>query len=316
MIVVVSYPDDPHAERVIGLLRQRGKDVLLLNVADLPHKATLTVDYGGCCQPRLDYRVGDADAIDLSTATAVWWRRPQVANVAGVSDPDALVFAAGEWHEAISGVWQLMEARWVNPPAADDAASHKAYQLRIAAELGLKVPQTLMTSDPDRARAFIETHGVGKTIFKTFSCTHQVWRETRPVRAEELQNLDALRLAPVIFQEYIPADADLRVTIVGDQVFAAAIHSAETEYPFDFRMVLGQAKVEAVELPAPVREKLLRFMRRLGLVYGAIDLRRTPSGDHVFLEVNTAGEFLFVEERAGLPVSSALADWLATPASH
>jgi glutathione synthase/RimK-type ligase-like ATP-grasp enzyme len=81
-------------------------------------------------------------------------------------------------------------------------------------------------------------------------------------------------------------------------------------------MVLGQAKVEAVELPTAVREKLLRFMRRLGLVYGAVDLRRTPSGDHVFLEINTAGEFLFVEERAGLPVSSALADWLSTPVAR
>jgi ribosomal protein S6-L-glutamate ligase RimK-like protein len=316
VIVVVSYPDDPHAERVIGLLRQRGEDVLLLNVADLPHKATLTIGHGGCCQSLLEYRLGDGPPVDLSSAKSVWWRRPQVANVSGVSDHNAQVFAAGEWHEAVAGVWQLMPARWVNPPAADEVASHKAYQLRVAAELGLRIPRTLMTSDPDRARAFIEDQGVGQTIFKTFSCTYQVWRETRPVRDEELRNLDALRLAPVIFQEYIEAEADLRVTVVGDQVFAAAIHAADTEYPFDFRMVLGQAKVEAVELPAPVREKLLRFMRRLGLVYGAIDLRRTSSGEHVFLEINTAGEFLFVEERAGLPVSAALADWLATPAAH
>ena len=60
-------------------------------------------------------------------------------------------------------------------------------------------------------------------------------------------------------------------------------------------------------------------MRRLGLVYGAMDLRRTPDGDHVFLEVNTAGEFLFVEERTGQPISRAIADWLAStrrPRAH
>jgi hypothetical protein len=55
-------------------------------------------------------------------------------------------------------------------------------------------------------------------------------------------------------------------------------------------------------------------MDRLGLVYGAIDLRRTPEGEHVFLEVNTAGEFLFVQERTGLPIAEAVADWLARPA--
>ena len=31
----------------------------------------------------------------------------------------------------------------------------------------------------------------------------------------------------MIFQELVPAEVDLRVTIVGDQVFAAAIHSQE-----------------------------------------------------------------------------------------
>ena len=54
-------------------------------------------------------------------------------------------------------------------------------------------------------------------------------------------------------------------------------------------------------------------MERLGLVYGAIDLRRTPEGEHVFLEINTAGEFLFVEERTGQPIARAVADWLARP---
>ena len=54
-------------------------------------------------------------------------------------------------------------------------------------------------------------------------------------------------------------------------------------------------------------------MERLGLVYGAIDLRRTPEGDHVFLEVNTAGEFLFVEERTGQPIARAIAEWLTRP---
>ena len=57
-------------------------------------------------------------------------------------------------------------------------------------------------------------------------------------------------------------------------------------------------------------------MKRLGLVYGAIDLRRTPAGDYVFLEVNTAGEFLFVEERTGQPIAAAVADWLTKPGSR
>jgi len=125
--------------------------------------------------------------------------------------------------------------------------------------------------------------------------------------------IDAVRLAPVIFQAYVPAEVDLRVTVVGDHLFPAAIHSQSTDYPVDFRMSLGQARTEPAELPADVHCQLKVLMDRLGLVYGAIDMRRTPQGEYVFLEINTAGEFLFIEERTGQSISRALAEWLATP---
>ena len=153
-------------------------------------------------------------------------------------------------------------------------------------------------------------------MFKTFSCTHTIWRETRLVREDALSLLDTVRLAPVIFQEYIPADFDLRVTVVGTRVFPAAIHSQETDYPIDFRMSLGQARTEPATLPAALERRLLSLMERLGLEYGAIDLRRTPDGEYVFLEVNTAGEFLFVEERTGQPIARAVAELLATPSER
>jgi glutathione synthase/RimK-type ligase-like ATP-grasp enzyme len=52
-------------------------------------------------------------------------------------------------------------------------------------------------------------------------------------------------------------------------------------------------------------------MRRLGLVYGAIDLRLTGDGRYVFLEINPAGQFRYVEEQTGQPLAAALAARLA-----
>jgi glutathione synthase/RimK-type ligase-like ATP-grasp enzyme len=105
---------------------------------------------------------------------------------------------------------------------------------------------------------------------------------------------------------------DLRITVVGDQLYAAEIDARRTSYPFDMRMVIGEAPVEVVELPSAVREKILCLMRELGLVYGAIDMRRTTDGEFFFLEVNPAGQWLFVEQRTGLPISKALPELLAT----
>ena len=314
MIVAVSYPEDPHAQRVLEHLDAAGQEALLLDLADLPDRATLTVDYDHGTADALELRRDGQPVVDLTRAAAVWWRRPQAVNPSSVTDPEVRLFTENEWHEAINGLWQLLDVRWVNDPVRDEVAARKALQLRVAAELGLRVPRTLITSDPARAAAFIEAEGVGRTIYKSFSCTHTIWRETRLVSDEVLPLLDSVRLAPVIFQEYVPADVDLRVTVVGERIFAAAIHSQETDYPIDFRMSLGQANVEPAELPPRIERLLHALMARLGLAYGAIDLRRTPDGDCVFLEVNTAGEFLFVEERTGQPIARALAELLATPA--
>ena len=76
-------------------------------------------------------------------------------------------------------------------------------------------------------------------------------------------------------------------------------------------MVIGEGTVAAVELPTALQMRLLALQKSLGLVYGAIDLRRTDEGEYYFLEVNPAGQWMFVEQRTGLPIAQAHADLLA-----
>ena len=96
---------------------------------------------------------------------------------------------------------------------------------------------------------------------------------------------------------------------VGEQIFAAAIHSQETEYPLDFRLALDTTgvRMSAVELPSGVEDALRRLLKAAGLRYGAIDMRMTPDGDYVFLEINPAGQWRFVEEVTGQPITDAMA---------
>ena len=311
VIVVISHAGDPHARHVLDLLEADGRPHFLLDLAHFPDQATLTVELDRDGVPRLVIEHETYGTVDLAECRSVWWRRPQVADLRAITDPAIAQFAYGEWSEAMSGLWQLLPAaRWINDPDRDSAASHKLGQLRLAAAVGLAVPASLVTTDGDEASSFIARHGVGRTIFKTFSCTHEVWRETRVVTDADLGALSRLRVTPVIFQECVEG-VDLRVTVIGRAIFAAEIDASTTSSPFDFRPVLGDARVRAVELPDAVNKSLLRMMDRFGLEYGAFDLRRTPQGEHVFLEVNTAGEFLFVEHRTGLPIARALADHLA-----
>jgi hypothetical protein len=146
----------------------------------------------------------------------------------------------------------------------------------------------------------------GQVIRKAFRNIAQAPRETTLVREEDLTMIDAVRYAPVIFQRYVPVELDLRVTVVEDDVFAAAIRSGP-DYQADYRLGLASATVTAYELPHDVAARLLDLMKALRLSFGAIDMRVTPDGEHVFLEVNPAGEYLFISERTGQPIPAAIA---------
>jgi hypothetical protein len=307
MILVISSIADGHAREVLAALAKKGGAATLLDLACFPVQFKLTVGFEAEGGPAVRFDLPE-QSLDLAGRHVVWWRRPQPLGLhAELRGQQHQQFALSEAHSALSGLWQLLDAYWINQPTRDEVASCKLYQLQVAREIGLRIPHTCVTNDPDVAARFIARRGAEHTVCKAFSGTEQAWRETRLVGQRELEVLDHVRFAPVIFQEYIPADADLRITVVGDQLFSAAIYSQETEYPVDFRMAMDQARIEAFALPPLVTVQLHALMARLGLVYGAIDMRRTPQGDYVFLETNSAGQWLFIEQRTAQPITEALA---------
>jgi hypothetical protein len=302
VILIVSKPGDLHAEAVMREIGLQGGASHLLDLSRFPAEARLSVAYRDAGL-QIDYaEIGEA--VDLSAVRAVWWRRPQPFGFEdGLDCGINGRFAHNECREAIDGLWQLLDAYWVNDPLRDDRAHRKLLQLKIATELGISIPRTLVTSDPARAKAFLAE---GTNIYKPFSGLEEAWRETRLVGSEERSSLDLVRHAPVIFQRYVEG-VDVRVTVVGDAVFAAEIDVRAADYPVDFRMSMAGARIDRCTLPEAVTRSIHALMRKLGLVYGALDFRRRPDGTYVFLEINPAGQWLFVEDATGLPIARRLA---------
>jgi len=308
-IVVFSEPTDVHAQSVIRELAKAGEsDVRLVDLRDVPQRASVTMAFSNAHGSGFELAIGNGPPVRLDAVQSFWWRRPQTFVLPGGMDANSQHFALTELSTAFQGLWQCTTGLWINDPVRDSAAAHKPWQLETARDVGLPIPDTLMTTDPEKVRAFWESRR-GEVIYKPFLQTFHSWRETRQLKREELALLDSVRLAPVIFQSLVPGAADLRVTIIGDEIFPAAVDIDKMEYKLDVR--LNQQAYERHQLPADVGAKLLELMRRLGLEYGAIDLRLTPDGEYVFFEVNPAGQFLFVEHACGLPISAALAARLA-----
>lgn len=301
MILIVSAPGDVHAEAVQREIGHLGGESRILDLSSFPARASLSIDYAGS-RPTIVF--DDGDPLDFSAVGSIWWRRPQPFGFdAALDDHVGLRFALAECTEAVTGLWQILDAFWINDPHWDDRAHRKVLQLAVAREIGMRLPRTVVTSDPRRARAFVAE---GTNIYKPFSATESDWRETRIVTAEDIAQLDLLRHAPLILQRYIEG-VDVRVTCVGDRIFAAEIDVRASSYPVDFRMSMADARIAPCILPETLETSIRLLMRRLKLVYGALDFRRTPDGEHIFLEVNPAGQWLFVEEPTGLPIAREIA---------
>lgn len=303
MILIISHPDDLHARAVGTHLTMAGTEWHILNLARFPRRARMVLRYDGRSS-QLGWCDDDGGVTDLDRVAAVWWRRPQPLEF----EPGlhAMGFAASECAEALAGLWLALPAGWINPPLQDEAAGRKAWQLRLAGQLGLDPPETLVTTCPDTAAAFLAK--LGDVICKPFAGDPHHWRETRRVAEAERAQLAQLRHAPAILQQRIDG-ADIRVTVVGRRIFAAEIDTSRGTYADDFRMN-RDVRITATQLPASSEDRILGLMQRLGLVYGALDFRREPCGRLRFLEINPAGQFLFVEEQTGQPIARALAQQL------
>ncbi len=311
MILIISSSQDGHAQTVLDRLHKRGCNAAMLDLALFPQELQLSIDFDSRAGRKLSVRGGssdvfstDGDTLNFAECDVVWWRRPQPFKLHDAVDNHTdNSFAYTECEAAFWGLWLTLDAFWINHPSLDADAARKVYQLKVAQELGLEIPTTRITNSPERAQEFSARFGPDATVYKAFSGTREAWRETRLLKPEEVGMLENVKYAPVIFQEYVPADVDLRISMVGDDVFAAAIHSQNTSYKVDFRMTMEEAPVEAFDLPETVVKQLQLYMKRLGLVYGAIDMRLTPDGRYVFLEINPSGQWLFIEHRTGQAIT-------------
>ncbi len=315
MILIISYPEEDHTIAVAEQLRQMGRDFAEINLGDMPARRGFSFSWPPA--QGTGHLVDGVDGvIDLAQTRAVWWRRVQAFTIdPAITRHDQRIFAESETSQAVIGVLDTLDCAWVNPRGADEAAHRKPLQWSAALACGLNVPRTFVTTKPDDARAFLASLKGARAVYKPFLASIEDWRETRIVEPSDVERLDAVRYAPVLFQEYV-SGVDIRVTVIGDRVFAAEIDARKTSYPYDMRMVVGEADVRPVTLPSEVERALLALHRRLGLVYGASDFRRTDDGHYHFFEVNPAGQWLFVEKRTGLQITTAIAEHLAQAANQ
>jgi hypothetical protein len=254
---------------------------------------------------------------------AVLFRHLRLPRAPEIADPEARRLAEAEMRSALEGALLSMEpVLWLNHPLANQHARNKLLQLRLASRLGLAVPETLVTADPTQIRKlYKEWNGAlvaklvgGQLAADTVDTQYVI--HTTLIGPEDLQDDGALSACPAIYQRRVDKLYDVRVTVVGDEIFPCRIASQESETAqVDWRMA-GHAALDhrPYALDPSVANRCRALMRELGLQMAGIDLIVTPEGDTVFLEINAAGQWAWVEQATGLPIAAAIARRLAAAA--
>jgi MvdC family ATP-grasp ribosomal peptide maturase len=317
LVLLVTHSGDHFTvERVAEALARRGARALRFDTDLFPGEVRLSA----ALRPGGAERVLGLGAVEVesSEVRAVWARRVWPPRLSDNLDERFRAACTRETGAALEGFFDgLGGARWVNDPRSERAAENKLLQLRAARESGLDIPPTLLTNDAERARAFFDAEG-GRVVAKLLRPLSVSMGDTpffvytSDVRAADLEALDSLRHCPVVFQRKIEKRRELRVACVAGRLFAGALDaSGSARGRTDWRLAEpGECSWSPASLKTPLAARLRALMRRLGLVYGAIDLIETPEGRHVFLEVNPGGEWGMLEHDLGLPISEAIADAL------
>ena len=230
--------------------------------------------------------------------------------------PELQDYCTKENHAFLEGLEYLLPFTfWVSSPSAIERARNKALQLRLAKESGFTTVDTIFTNSPDKARKYIKE---AATIYKSIKSPRVPVHPdkhstvfTTMLTQEHSSQLDGLLSCPGILQRFVKKAGDIRVTVIGDQVFSVLIESQKEEpAKIDFRINARHVPHIPHRLPQKEQQLCLDLTAKLNLKFGAIDLALLEDGTYTFFEINPNGQWGWLEEKTGLPMRRAMLDLL------
>lgn len=207
-------------------------------------------------------------------------------------------------HDALLQWLEIAPARVVNRASAMGSNSSKPYQAQLIAKHGFFVPNTLITNDPAAARVFYDQHK--RVVYKSISSVRSI---VQTLGDEDFARMEQIRWCPIQFQEFVEG-TNVRVHVVGGNVFATAVETEATDYRYAHKQN-SEANLRAVELEDDLAEKCVSLAAELGLAFAGIDLKITPDEQIYCFEVNPSPGFSYFEINTEQPIAAAVAQYLA-----
>ncbi|MEV5386109.1 ATP-grasp ribosomal peptide maturase [Streptomyces sp. NPDC052721] len=308
-VLVVTRVDDATADGVITELNRRRVPVVRLDPGDFPTAVKMNATFNG--NGVAGTLSTETRTIDLGDVRSVYWRRPTPYAVDLAMSEQTARWAVEEARYGLGGVLAALPgAHYLNHPWCNRDAEHKPAQLAMAARCGLNVPPTVITNDPNQARACAHTHR--PVLYKPLRETEYadtggraltVWIED--VSPEQID--DRVRYTAHLFQQRVAKTADIRLTVVGENLFAVRIDGSPG---VDWRRHYDRLSYTPIDVPAEIATGARAYLDAFGLAFGAFDFGLDPDGSWHWYECNPNGQWAWFPDDLTARITAAIADQL------
>lgn len=317
MILILSDSFDKHADVVCGKLDSINEKYFRFNLdTDSLKSSQITFFEGKWNIHQNDISI-NSDQIDK-----VWVRRPFVEVFLGeaeINEPGFKIWR-GEWNKTLLGLYNtLKNVKWLNPLANSYQAENKYLQIDVARDVGFTLPPLIVSNEKKELLNFIDTYGdvVLKLMNQEFYQDEDGSFKglyVNKVSKSEIRDFGDIDENPIVLQAYQEKDYEVRYTVVGKDHHVCQIQSQKSKLAsIDWRRYdIPNTPHYPIEPPIEIRGKVNHFMRSLGLEFGALDFIVSPSGKWHFLEINTMGQWLWIEDLTGLGISDSIVSMLST----
>ncbi|MCG8411559.1 MAG: hypothetical protein MI739_09775 [Bacteroidales bacterium] len=309
MILTITHSEDYYTtDLVADYLKENEIDSIRINSDDFPQKYQISSSFPSNKSLILQNK---DQVIDLKKVQAVWLRKFWKPKVDSTMDEKYKNYSLNESLETIKGLfYTLNDIFWIDRLNHIELSSNKMLQLKIAAQIGLKIPETLITNNQKQLKFFYlkNNRNIITKMQKALSCTMNsdgVFFYTQKLHDDDINNSGMLELCPMVFQEEIKKDYELRVIYVDGNYFTGKLSTKDKLT--DTRVTNAtNYKWETYELPKTLEIQLDILMHKLNLHFGAIDIIRSTNGNYYFLEVNPTGEWGMLQKELNLPIAQAI----------
>jgi len=301
VILLCGIPTEEPLRMVRVQLDKLGARYVLFNQRDFgSSKLSFAVDRG---QVRGELHIRGSRYL-LSSFQAIYTRLMDDRSLPELQDEpedSPLRLVCRGLHEALNRWMEISPALVVNRCSSMGSNSSKPYQCQLIRRIGFLVPETLVTSNPDRVSEFRATHG--RIIYKSISSVRSI---VHTFEDSDLERIERIRWCPTQFQAYVEG-TNIRVHVVGERVYATAINSNATDYRYAGKLLGVPASMSPTDLSDELAARCVKLARSLGLVFAGIDLKITRAHEVYCFEVNPSPAFSFYESNTGQAISEGLA---------